>query len=504
MLTRTLLSLLGLVLMLAPVKLLAADYIVRSEDPQVLYRAKPELPSLQPYTRQAVLNKIGSRTPGSISTVRMVHLDPMNEFVGGDGRLAVWAARQRRNPHAIVLRSGYVTPQDIAAALGPEAIEETSPGVFVVRLPILVSRDATFHINGQVKALRLSEDAGAFLVNDGRLFMTDTAVLGWRESAGSPARYRYEKGFRPFILSWGGTELYAANTRFESLGYDESKSYGFSISQYTPAQDKILQRSHPTGWIIDSEFEDMWFGFYCYEADDVVIARNTYTNSIVYGIDPHDRSNRLIIAENHVSGTRKKHGIIISREVNNSWLFSNVSTGNALSGMVLDRQSSGNVVADNEFIDNGSDGLTLYESPDNIIWGNKSVANGSHGYRVRNSTNIKLYDNIAINNAYTGINGHAKVLPPGSRDLELDPYDDEFSMVIVGGRLVHNGGGPVAIEQPLSIEMAGVEMLAPTSETGFALDGVLGEYLHEVFDVMVRQKKAVVIELDNVRRKVEG
>ena len=106
MLTRTLLSLLGLVLMLAPVKLLAADYIVRSEDPQVLYRAKPELPSLQPYTRQAVLNKIGSRTPGSISTVRMVHLDPMNEFVGGDGRLAVWAARQRRNPHAIVLRSG--------------------------------------------------------------------------------------------------------------------------------------------------------------------------------------------------------------------------------------------------------------------------------------------------------------------------------------------------------------------------------------------------------------
>ena len=204
------------------------------------------------------------------------------------------------------------------------------------------------------------------------------------------------------------------------------------------------------------------------------------------------------------SGTRKKHGIIISREVNNSWLFSNVSTGNALSGMVLDRQSSGNVVADNEFIDNGSDGLTLYESPDNIIWGNKSVSNGSHGYRVRNSTNIKLYDNIAINNAYTGINGHAKVLPPGSRDLELDPYDDEFSMVIVGGRLVHNGGGPVAIEQPLSIEMAGVEMLAPTSETGFALDGVLGEYLHEVFDVMVRQKKAVVIELDNVRRKVEG
>ena len=482
----------------------AADYVVRSEDPNVLYEPKPELPSLKPFTRAAVMAKIGSRQPGEVSSARMVHLDPMNEFVGGDGRLAVWAARQRRNPHAIVLRKGYLTPADIATVLGPEAMEETAPGIFVARLPILVSRDATFHVDDSVQQLRLSEDAGSFLVNDGRLFVTDSAVIGWRESTNTPATYRYEKGYRPFILSWGDTETYVVNSRFESLGYDESKSYGFSISQYTPAQAKIFKRPHPTGWVIDSEFDDMWFGFYCYEADDVVIARNTYRESIIYGIDPHDRSNRLIIAENHVSGTRKKHGIIISREVNNSWLFNNITTRNKLSGMVLDRQSSHNVVADNEFIDNGSDGLTLYESPDNIIWGNKAISNGSHGFRVRNSVGVKLYDNIAINNAYTGINGHAKVLPPGSRDLELDPYHDEFSMVIVGGRLVHNGGGPIAIEQPLSIEMAGVEMLAPTSETGFALDGVLGEHLHEVFDVMVRQKKAVVIELDNVKRKVEG
>ena len=73
----------------------AADYVVRSEDPNVLYEPKPELPSLKPFTRAAVMAKIGSRQPGEVSSARMVHLDPMNEFVGGDGRLAVWAARQR-------------------------------------------------------------------------------------------------------------------------------------------------------------------------------------------------------------------------------------------------------------------------------------------------------------------------------------------------------------------------------------------------------------------------
>ncbi len=50
-----------------------------------------------------------------------------------------------------------------------------------------------------------------------------------------------------------------------SFGYANSKSYGVSISQYTPNMAKVLKRPEPTGWIIDSEFSDMWYGFYCYE-----------------------------------------------------------------------------------------------------------------------------------------------------------------------------------------------------------------------------------------------
>src|SRR5690606_24220501 len=132
-----------------------------------------------------------------------------------------------------------------------------------------------------------------------------------------------------------------------SLGYAASKSYGVSLSQYSPSLVRAMDRDNPTGWLIDSVFEDNWYGFYCYEADDVAIVGNIYRNNIVYGIDPHDRSHRLVMAESEAYGTVQTHGIIVSREVNESWIFRNRSHHNGLSGIVIDRSSVRNVVADN-------------------------------------------------------------------------------------------------------------------------------------------------------------
>ena len=102
-----------------------------------------------------------------------------------------------------------------------------------------------------------------------------------------------------------------------------------------------------------------------------MIKGNTYRDNIVYGIDPHDRSHGLIIAENTVFGTKKKHGIIISREVNDSWIINNESYDNKLSGVVIDRNSESNLIAYNRVHGNHADGITLYESGDNLLWGNQ-------------------------------------------------------------------------------------------------------------------------------------
>ena len=65
---------------------------------------------------------------------------------------------------------------------------------------------------------------------------------------------------------------------------------------------------------------------------------------------------------------------------------------------------------------------------------------------------------------------------------------------MVGGELASNGSGPLSIDSPLSVELYRVSMLAPTKEVGISLNGILGERQNEILDLLVRQKKAVLID----------
>lgn len=479
----------------------AKTYTVSSAPTGPLELAAPKLPDLSGYTAEAVQAKIVRSKPGKVSVRRMMQEDALKDFIGGDNKMAEWVVRQHGIPQAIFIDDGYLNLKDLSKKLPKQYFSETSPGVFLARLPIVVGAKGILEIDKQTQELRLSEEAGSFLVNDGQLFVRDSKITGWREKDNGPATFRSPKDFRPFLLAWGGTQTYIVNSKMASFGYANSKSYGVSISQYTPNMAKVLKRPEPTGWIIGSEFSDMWYGFYCYETSDFVVKGNTYKDNIVYGIDPHDRSHRLIIADNTVYGTKKKHGIIISREVNDSFIFNNRSYDNKLSGLVIDRNSVNNLVAYNEIYRNHTDGITLYESADNLLWGNKVISNRRHGIRIRNSVNIRLYENIAMANGLTGLYGHIKDLSDTDRDIELDPFDAQVSLIVVGGELAANGSGPMSIDSPLSIELYRVSMLAPTKSSGISFSGILGERQDEILDLLVRQQKAVLI--DPVERQTE-
>ncbi|MCK6186383.1 MULTISPECIES: mannuronan 5-epimerase AlgG [unclassified Pseudomonas] len=479
----------------------AKTYTISSPPTAPLEMAKPALPDLSGYTAAAIEKKIVRAKPGKISIRRMMQEDALKDFIGGDNKMAEWVVRQHGIPQAIFIDDGYMNLKDLLGKVPKQYLSETSPGVFLAKLPIVVGRKGILEIDKKTQELRLSQQAGSFLINDGQLFVRDTRITGWDEKANGPALFKSPKEFRPFLLAWGGTETYIANSKMASFGYANSKSYGVSISQYTPNMAKVLKRPEPTGWIIDSEFSDMWYGFYCYETTGFVIKGNTYKDNIVYGIDPHDRSHGLIIADNTVYGTKKKHGIIISREVNDSFIFNNRSYDNKLSGLVIDRNSVNNLIADNEIYRNHTDGITLYESGDNLLWGNKVISNRRHGIRVRNSVNIKLYENTAMANGLTGVYGHIKDLTDTDRDIALDPFDAKVSLIVVGGELAGNGSGPLSIDSPLSIELYRVSMLAPTKSSGISFSGVLGERQEEILDLLVRQQKAVLI--DPVERQTE-
>ena len=479
----------------------AKTYTISSPPTAPLEMAKPALPDLSGYTAQAMEKKIVKTKTGKISIRRMMQEDALKDFIGGDNKMAEWVVRQHGIPQAIFVDDGYMNLKDLLGKVPKQYFSETSPGVFLAKLPIVVGRKGILDIDKNTQELRLSQQAGSFLINDGQLFVRDTKVTGWDEKANGPALFKSAKEFRPFLLAWGGTETYISKTKMASFGYANSKSYGVSISQYTPNMAKVLKRPEPTGWIIDSEFSDMWYGFYCYETRDFVVKGNTYRDNIVYGIDPHDRSHGLIIADNDVFGTQRKHGIIISREVNDSFIFNNRSHDNKLSGLVIDRNSSNNLIADNQIFQNHTDGITLYESGDNLLWGNKVINNRRHGIRVRNSVNIRLYENIALANGLTGIYGHIKDLTDTDRDIDLDPFDTQVSLILVGGELAGNGSGPLSIDSPLSIELYRVSMLAPSKSSGISFNGILGERQGEILDLLVRQQKAVLI--DPVERQTE-
>jgi poly(beta-D-mannuronate) C5 epimerase len=479
----------------------AKTYTISSPPTAPLEMAKPALPDVSGYTAANIAKKIVRTKPGKVSIRRMMQEDALKDFIGGDNKMAEWVVRQHGIPQAIFVDDGYMNLKDLLKKVPKQYLSETSPGVFLAKLPIVVGRKGILEIDKQTQELRLSQEAGSFLINDGQLFVRDTKITGWREKTNGPATFQSPKEFRPFLLAWGGTETYIANSKMASFGYANSKSYGVSISQYTPNMAKVLKRAEPTGWIIDSEFSDMWYGFYCYETTGFVLKGNTYKDNIVYGIDPHDRSHGLIITDNTVYGTKKKHGIIISREVNDSFIFNNRSFDNKLSGLVIDRNSVNNLIADNEIYRNHTDGITLYESGDNLLWGNKVISNRRHGIRVRNSVNIRLYENIAMANGLTGVYGHIKDLTDTDRDIALDPFDTKVSLIVVGGELAANGSGPLSIDSPLSVELYRVSMLAPTKSSGISFSGVLGDRQEEILDLLVRQKKAVLI--DPVERQTE-
>lgn len=478
----------------------AKTYTVSSAPTAPLELATPTLPDLKGYTAEAAAAKIVRTKTGKVSVRRMMQENALKDFIGGDNKMAEWVVRQHGIPQAIFLDDGYMNLKDLAKKV-PKYVIETSPGVYLAKIPIVVGQKGILEIDKQTQELRLSQEGGSFLVNDGQMFISDTKVTGWREKDNGPATFRSPNEFRPFLLAWGGTETYIVNSKMASFGYANSKSYGVSISQYTPNMAKVLKRPEPTGWIIGSEFSDMWYGFYCYETRDFVIKGNTYKDNIVYGIDPHDRSHRLIIADNTVYGTKKKHGIIISREVNDSFIFNNRSYDNKLSGLVIDRNSVNNLIAYNEIYKNHTDGITLYESADNLLWGNKVISNRRHGIRIRNSVNIRLYENVSMANGLTGLYGHIKDLSDTDRDIKLDPFDAQVSLIVVGGELAANGSGPLSIDSPLSVELYRVSMLAPTKSSGISFSGILGERQDEILDLLVRQQKAVLI--DPVERQTE-
>lgn len=435
---------------------------------------KPFLPDLSEFTYEKLLERIPDVQPGKVYVDKMKYYPELRKFLEGEAPQKLRLIQRQINPRALVVKSGHYdwkTFYDVVHSMDPEGKMIVREGnEYLVRIPILVLRGASLTISGiDVDKLKVSEQANAFLLNAGDMFILRTKVYAWDEEKNEPSwfdmeHYDTEKyAYRPFITTWGGGGLYLVENDLYSMGYLGGKSYGLAYSACTPCLKVDPNMPAATGWVLNNKFYDFFYGFYSYEAEDVAIVGNTYIDNIIYGIDPHDRSKRLIIAKNEAYGTKKKHGIIVSREVNDGWIFDNYSHHNKGSGFMIDRTSVNNVVANNLAEYNEQDGLTFFESENNVTWGNIFRYNQKNGLRIRNSWDIRMYNDEIYGNGGTSIEVYtSNIDDQETRDFDLDPYTQKAGVIVRGAKIRASGAAAFKITDAELLGLSNIKLWTGT------------------------------------------
>ncbi len=394
-----------------------------------------------------------------------------SKFAGVYGNAGFIQQQGTSAPISIIIQNGSIDIPTLYASLRHKGYDDyliRDGKNYTLRRPLVIANGASLILTGDdVDDLRLSKERGAYIAYGGDFYASDTKITGWSEAKGATAhiQYKAKRMFRPFLTAWSRSNTYIGNSELIALGYGNGKSYGLSFSAGPNAWLKHGNQANinrPTGIMADNSLDNIMYGYYSYEADDFIINGNEYIDNVVYGIDPHDRSRRLVIGYNTAYDTQNKHGIIISREVNDSLIAGNISFNNAGTGFMIDRESNGTLIYGNTSFDNKNDGMTMFESDCAIIAANHIFDNNGAGMRIRNSHDLGVFHNIIMDNKKDGIiayNGTLLGDPVHShRDFGLDPYDEHTSITAVGNTIQSNGSG-LNIQSISALFMRGNEFI---------------------------------------------
>lgn len=409
-----------------------------------------DLSYLKDISSQDILKNIPARRPGSF-TIGELRKDIYFTYMSTTPPVkALYASLQeRRWPIGLQIQSGVLSLEDVEDGVNITRVGEE----WHVNVPILIHPGATLVIDEDIPVI-LKADKASFISNFGTLYIAGSIIKSSKVSSEDG------KKFRPFIVTWSGGEAYFADSKFYDLGYNYTKSYGITFSSSGGMKRKDAKVPAPKGKLIGNHFENFYYGLYTYEAEDVVVARNVYKDNIVYGIDPHDYSRNLTIALNDVYGTKKRHGIIFSRFVTDSQVYANHTHHNARSGIMMDRSSSRNLIAENIVEENGTDGVVFHESGDNISYKNIIRRNGKSGIRVRNSKDLQFIGDEVVNNKDYGFLAYARDLSEQTmRDLVKDFYHTALDFTMIDCRLVDNGRAAIRTQGADRARLSNMVML---------------------------------------------
>jgi poly(beta-D-mannuronate) C5 epimerase len=398
----------------------------------------PQPPAFRPaiaHNQQRVAALVADLAPPPESAGRVEIIEARDAAALRKSFLDTARLAGRWSGRAIRIESGGWKLDRLAAELaGPDMLRCRSR-VCELRAPLLIEAGASLHVGAAAGSaeLRLSQSHGAFIASLGSLFIQEAALDGRRLEEDAPGATA-DAAFRPFLVVYDAGHLVIASSRLAAMGYDAPAAYGVTLTtsdRTDPATDR------PSALIHDSEFRDLYYGFYSHAAKGVDIVGSRYIDSVHYGIDPHDGTEDLWIAGNVVRGTRIAHGIIASREVRNIIIHNNRSLGNAGSGIALDRGVTTAVISGNLVTGNVGNGIVLYESHDIVVAGNRIARNAGNGIRLRHSSDVWLGGNGVYANGKHGLEASSRT-PEREATPEEALYARPVTLTLAGNRFVRN------------------------------------------------------------------
>jgi poly(beta-D-mannuronate) C5 epimerase len=362
-----------------------------------------------------------------------------------------FAELQQQIPQGILITGGSIKLSQLSQRF-PKWLTKVNTNTFLALIPIIIDVSGEFIIE-EKQTLLLSQQKGSFVHNNGKLLVNKARVVGWNERRQSNSQYNGNPStFRPFIIGFGGSESIFIDSSFQSLGFEDPSSYGITIRTATPAALKMLSPNEkkkvstpPILNVIGSNFDDMFTGVYMDGAHLSQITQSIFTNSVINGIHIHSQSTDILIKQNDVSGTKAKHGIVVSNDSSNIVIVRNKTHGNFRSGLLFNQQSNKNLVAYNDSYNNGGDGISIYESNDILFYGNKVYQNKSHGIRVRGALRAKLHQNIILGNRGAAVYFNSK------------QPSEKTSGEVFGGLMVGNKSGAIFAENIKMLDLGALK-----------------------------------------------
>ncbi|MEW5852740.1 MAG: right-handed parallel beta-helix repeat-containing protein [Myxococcota bacterium] len=323
----------------------------------------------------------------------------------------------------IELRHDVVCTLSDVSERVPESALARLPGpdnVWVLRANVALSDGATLRlhgsaIGGDVDELRMLSTPERYVnirAEWGGLDINSTRVLGWDEPAGFPDLIhedgRAHIAVRSFLDDDDPREsrMDIRNSEIAYLGHFGDSAYGLAWrvvgTGESGSMSPVFDQVEVYGVVHNNFIHHNYMGSYTWGAYCMEWVGNEVGHNVVYGIDPHDNSDHLLIANNHVhhNGT---HGIICSKNCDHLTIRNNETSHNGRHGIMLHLNISASVVEGNRSHDNGGWGIAIFGSPSNVIRGNDCYRN-EYGIHIYEGTQYNVIENnVAHDNELVGI-----------------------------------------------------------------------------------------------------